>query len=183
MISQLIPNLYQSGWPQAGSVKNFDVVVLLACMDGIEPDIFPVFGYPGQVVIKWEIDDGPVLPDLQTLRILAFTVVRFLQRNQKIIVLCHAGLNRSSLMTAMVMHLMHGWTGAEIIRVLRERRDPYCLCNPMFEKYVRSWGEDSAEPIVEPHAFVLGPFNDCKVCGFKALHKNHQEELPFEEQR
>jgi protein-tyrosine phosphatase len=51
---------------------------------------------------------------------------------------CQAGLNRSSLVVAKAL-LDNGdvQTGQEAIDLIRERRDPACLCNPAFEKWVR----------------------------------------------
>ncbi|MBQ9917416.1 MAG: dual specificity protein phosphatase family protein [Microbacterium sp.] len=52
---------------------------------------------------------------------------------------CQAGLNRSSLVVAIAL-LLSGEvsTGQEAIDLIREKRDPACLCNPAFEKWVRS---------------------------------------------
>jgi protein-tyrosine phosphatase len=51
---------------------------------------------------------------------------------------CQAGLNRSSLVVAAAL-LTNGevTTGQEAIDLIREKRDPACLCNPAFEAWVR----------------------------------------------
>lgn len=62
-----------------------------------------------------------------------------------VLVHCQAGLNRSSLVAARAMFLGEDGhaTGADradsIIRDLRAKRSPACLCNPAFEAEVRSW--------------------------------------------
>lgn len=52
---------------------------------------------------------------------------------------CQAGLNRSGLVAALVL-VKGGFVanGAEAIALLREKRSPAVLCNPTFERYVRS---------------------------------------------
>jgi protein-tyrosine phosphatase len=59
---------------------------------------------------------------------------------------CQAGLNRSSLIVARALYLNnfgehdgHPLTGKQIIKHLRELRSPAVLCNPAFEREVRSW--------------------------------------------
>jgi protein-tyrosine phosphatase len=52
---------------------------------------------------------------------------------------CQAGLNRSSLVVAMALiGLGDVATGQEAVDLIRDRRDPACLCNPAFEAWVRS---------------------------------------------
>jgi protein-tyrosine phosphatase len=48
---------------------------------------------------------------------------------------CHMGLNRSGLITAMVLRLA-GYTPEEAISTLREERSPAVLCNSVFEKFI-----------------------------------------------
>lgn len=52
---------------------------------------------------------------------------------------CQAGLNRSSLVVAMaLLGLGDVSSGQEAIDLIRSRRDPACLCNPAFERWVRN---------------------------------------------
>lgn len=53
------------------------------------------------------------------------------------LVVCQAGLNRSSLVAARAL-MLGGRTADEAITLLRGRRSPACLCNPAFERYLRS---------------------------------------------
>jgi protein-tyrosine phosphatase len=48
---------------------------------------------------------------------------------------CQAGLNRSSLVAALVLKRM-GRSSEEAIALLREKRSPAVLCNPSFEKWL-----------------------------------------------
>jgi protein-tyrosine phosphatase len=57
-----------------------------------------------------------------------------------VLVHCQAGLNRSSLVVARAL-MLGGMTADKAIRVIREKRSPACLCNPAFEKWLRSFDE------------------------------------------
>lgn len=48
---------------------------------------------------------------------------------------CQAGLNRSSLVAALVLIRM-GLSGRKAVDLLREKRSPAVLCNKAFERYV-----------------------------------------------
>jgi protein-tyrosine phosphatase len=59
-----------------------------------------------------------------------------------VLVHCQAGLNRSSLVAARALYLSQEPPldeGAAIVTHLRKTRSPACLCNPTFEREVRSW--------------------------------------------
>lgn len=49
---------------------------------------------------------------------------------------CQAGLNRSGLLAALVL-MERGRSADEAIALLREKRSPAVLCNPMFEQFLR----------------------------------------------
>lgn len=57
---------------------------------------------------------------------------------------CQAGLNRSSLVVAAAL-VANGDVkdGSDAIDLIRERRDPACLCNPAFESWVRTLGVEA----------------------------------------
>lgn len=54
-----------------------------------------------------------------------------------VLVHCQAGLNRSSLVAgrALVLGGMEGW---QAVKTLRDKRSPACLCNPAFERWLKS---------------------------------------------
>jgi protein-tyrosine phosphatase len=54
-----------------------------------------------------------------------------------VLVHCQAGLNRSSLVAARAL-MLGGMTADEAITLLRSKRSPACLCNPAFERWLRS---------------------------------------------
>jgi len=64
------------------------------------------------------------------------------RKNGPTLVHCQAGLNRSSLVTARAL-MLDGMSADEAIKTLRDARSPACLCNPAFEKWLRSLDESS----------------------------------------
>lgn len=129
LISHIDGNLWTGGHPAYG-VRGFRAVLNLYPWgpaypaDGVE--VLPVRMYdaaqtpePGQVeaLVDWVMErlpEGPVL------------------------VHCQAGLNRSGLIGAMTL-IRLGRTPDDAIRLLREKRSPAVLCNPVFEAWVRTF--------------------------------------------
>ncbi|AEK10023.1 dual specificity phosphatase [Mycobacterium phage Rey] len=56
-----------------------------------------------------------------------------------VLIHCQAGLNRSSLLAAKVLHQRYGWSGDRILTHLRMKRSPAVLCNRAFQREVQSW--------------------------------------------
>lgn len=65
---------------------------------------------------------------------LAADVAREFWQRGPTLIHCQAGLNRSSLVTALV--LARGMTRQEALALIREKRSPACLCNPYFEQWL-----------------------------------------------
>lgn len=65
--------------------------------------------------------------------------INLCRRTGPTLVHCQAGLNRSSLVAARALFLDGIVTGSKIVEHLRETRSPAVLCNPAFEREVRSW--------------------------------------------
>jgi hypothetical protein len=68
-----------------------------------------------------------------------FSVVRFAhaewKNNKKVLIRCQAGLNRSSLVTALVL-IREGYEPADAVNLIRTKRLEYCLFNEDFERYI-----------------------------------------------
>lgn len=54
---------------------------------------------------------------------------------KRVLIRCQAGLNRSGLITALVL-IMAGYAAEEAIAIIRQNRSPYALCNEDFEKWL-----------------------------------------------
>jgi protein-tyrosine phosphatase len=62
--------------------------------------------------------------------------VNVLRETGTVLVHCQAGLNRSGLVVARAL-MLDGMSADAAIALVRERRSPAALCNPMFEKWLR----------------------------------------------
>jgi protein-tyrosine phosphatase len=76
------------------------------------------------------------VPDLRHLNALVEWAVHCIADGPTLIH-CQAGLNRSGLITALVL-MAQGSSAEHAIALLREKRSPAVLCNPNFEKFLRA---------------------------------------------
>jgi hypothetical protein len=76
--------------------------------------------------------------DVETVNQAVDQVCEWLDEGKTVLVHCQAGLNRSSLVSALVLQRYYGFSIAQAIEQIRERRSPTCLCNEDFENYLRS---------------------------------------------
>jgi protein-tyrosine phosphatase len=53
----------------------------------------------------------------------------------RVLIRCQAGLNRSGLVTALVL-MRDGYDATEAISLIRERRSPWALCNDDFVRWL-----------------------------------------------
>ena len=129
VLSEIIPGLWVGGAPEPLLPEGFDFVLNLfapfahyACPDSTE--VWDVRG----------IDDNEE-PDGALLIELAVTLNERLDRGQRCLVHCQAGLNRSATVAALAL-MLRGMSAPDAIRLLRERRDPHVLCNPHLESFL-----------------------------------------------
>jgi len=125
------------------------------CKDGVRlPDdfqsvisLYPWERYhlgPNTVRVEYKLRDIGELPDVDGLQEIATLILTSLSARGKTLVHCQAGLNRSGLVTALAIKQKGGFTDLpigtmdEAIDLLRTRRSPMVLCNPVFEAYLRS---------------------------------------------
>lgn len=66
----------------------------------------------------------------------------------RVLVRCQAGVNRSGLVTALVL-MLEGRTADEAIALIRARRAPAALCNEHFERWLR---EEAAAAVAAAEA-------------------------------
>ena len=97
----------------------------------------------GVMQFRWTIDDGPV-PDPWILHSIAELICTLLDpqdaRNRitPILIRCDAGMNRSSLLTAEVLKILHAdWDPERVIGHIRARI-PMALMNNAFLAYIRT---------------------------------------------
>ena len=140
LFNEVAPNLFMGGTSDLATVdvaqplqhfagdNEFDCVVTLYAWAapanwGVEERRF---GFPDAELID------EYLPIIIDLAHWAFTKW---QSGSKVNIRCQAGLNRSGLVTALVL-MMSGLSADEAINTIREKRSTYALCNGEFEHWL-----------------------------------------------
>jgi hypothetical protein len=129
LYSQIEGNLWMGGCPEGELPKVFEHCVSL----------FPWGSYyvaEGQNHAKfWLLDSSQhAVPAAQFHA--AADLALALTKLGPTLVHCQAGLNRSSVVTALVLMKL-GRTPEAAIEIIREKRSHACLCNPSFERWIR----------------------------------------------
>lgn len=130
--------VYQGARPSAGpglAAAGFKALVL--CAAEFQP---PASDFPGVRLIRCPIEEE--VPDERARRSLTRAAVRaaeFARRGELVLISCHAGVNRSSLVTGLVIHALTGMSGGRITQVIREGR-PKALSSRTFLKLVSRIG-------------------------------------------
>jgi hypothetical protein len=84
--------------------------------------------------VEYELLDAAFVPEESTLYEAAKRV-RDAAAKGTTLVHCQAGLNRSGLVAGLAL-VLDGYTPEEAIDLLRRRRSPAVLCNPVFEAWL-----------------------------------------------
>ena len=110
-------------WPGSGA-RPFDAVVTLYAW--ARPVSWQV------AELRYGFGDG-ALDTVDLERIVAAAVWAHARwaAGDRVLVRCQAGLNRSGLVTALVL-MLAGWEPADAVRQLRVARSPHALCNAAF---------------------------------------------------
>lgn len=109
-------------------VKKFD-----ACFD-LNPEI-DINAADFKIYLSYPIADGRDLPDKDILRLLAVLGHLLAYKKKfKVLIHCNEGINRSSLLSGLILHIK-GMKGEKIIDHIRRKR-PGALTNPFFAKYL-----------------------------------------------
>lgn len=128
-VSQIEGNLWMGGCEQG-----------LLVPDGIQHiiSLYPWERYLVTTRLRSEsyhwLHDADV-PDEGFLRLLVDWAV-YCVADAPTLIHCQAGLNRSGLISALVL-VRQGWLAQDAIYLLRRRRSPAVLCNPKFEAWLK----------------------------------------------
>jgi hypothetical protein len=141
LYSQITTNLWQGGTgqyettyqgnkrlPVINDPKPFDVVVSLNSY------ALPV----GWLVkeLRFGFADGPLTPQLiEEIEHVAEWAYAQWKKDQRVLVRCEAGLNRSGLVTGIIL-LRDGMSADQAIALIRKQRSRFALSNAAFEKYL-----------------------------------------------
>ena len=134
LFSPIDENLWMGGCPRGEAPPQFDTIICLYTHE-------PYSLHQNQVHLSVDMRDGPMVPDVAMLEMLADTVNRARERGT-VLVHCQAGLNRSGLITALALIRSSKYAPDAAIAHLRERRCDAVLCNAAFAK----WLMDQAQP-------------------------------------
>ncbi|MFD8702647.1 protein phosphatase [Kitasatospora sp. NPDC059648] len=138
--NEIVPGLWMGGHhhtPPGGELepvvvgRQFDLVVSLFTLPGHGPA-------PGVEHVVREVPDRPLSPDqLLAVQEAARLTAAAVRRGRRTLVRCHSGYNRSGLVVAQALvGLGHDTDGA--VRLVRERRSPWALNNPVFVDYLNT---------------------------------------------
>ncbi|GAB1819720.1 protein-tyrosine phosphatase family protein [Herbidospora sp. RD11066] len=113
----------------------FDVVVSMIRLDGHGPD-------DPAVHHVCHVPDGPLTPEqVRTVVTMAEFTAEAVRSEQRVLVRCRAGYNRSGLVVAQTLLLL-GYALDDVIPLIRTRRSPLALHNTHFVDYLTT-GLDS----------------------------------------
>ncbi|KJS60298.1 protein-tyrosine phosphatase family protein [Streptomyces rubellomurinus] len=136
--NEIAPGLWMGGHyctPPGGELEpavvryEFDLVVSLFTFPGHGPA-------PGVEHLVREVPDAALSPgQLRAFQEAADATALAVLRGRRTLVRCHSGYNRSGLVVAQALvGLGHG--AGEAVRLVRERRSPWALNNPVFVDYL-----------------------------------------------
>lgn len=143
-VSEIIPRLFMGMRPK--TYVGYDLVV--SCEEHLARK--PMEGYTG-LTLHCPMRDEDDFPLNRFLISTVAEAIAIARRNGKVLVHCTGGLNRSGVVVARALQAMHGFDGAESVRIIRETRDEWALCNKAFERWVT--GEKL--PTAETSAFLV----------------------------
>jgi protein-tyrosine phosphatase len=140
-VYEIVPGLLQSVTPMEPDDRTFTdqdgrpvKVTAVVDLEGtIDPNI-PLEEI-GDVYLYWPIEDKPRMVDQDTVRSIARFVVGLVDAGHQVLVHCHSGLNRASLITGRAL-VARGMDAKDAVELLRERRSPECLNNRVFHDWL-----------------------------------------------
>lgn len=147
--SEILPNLWQGGTHDDDIIGNDTFVKLFADDDAafITPDNFDtvVSLYQYSNPVGWFVKEYRYCVYDWTIEHMnldeVFATARFAhaewKQGKRVLIRCQAGLNRSSLIMALVL-MYEGLTAENAVKLIRAKRSPYCLFNREFEKFLNS---------------------------------------------
>lgn len=132
--SNISTRLWVGGAPPFDrDLPEFDMLVL--CAAELQPDRIAFHG----TVVRCPIPDAALSAhDAMRVAVSSRLVAEAISGGRRVLVTCHAGLNRSALVAALALAKLTTMSAAEIIRLIRTNRHPHALHNRHFQSIVRS---------------------------------------------
>lgn len=153
--TEILPGLWQGGTDDYDTVqdprpgvthkafitpKDFDTVITLYAWAQ------PVDWFVKEVRYGFW-DAHPKHMDVEQILDVALFAYQEWKAERKVLVRCQAGLNRSGLITALVM-MMSGLTAEQAIRMQRRKRCESVLCNEEFEEWLLNFPTEILRELV-----------------------------------
>lgn len=140
-IWEIAPGLYQSVTPVDRDDSTFtdqdgrpvEISAVVDLEGSIDPNV-PLEEL-GDVYLYWPIEDKPKMVDQDTVRATARFVSGLMDAGHRVLVHCHSGLNRASLISGRAL-VHRGMGPKEAIELLRLRRSPDVFNNEVFERWL-----------------------------------------------
>lgn len=133
-VSQIYDGLWQGAHPPIGTlVKDSGFSLLILCAREYQP---PANNFPGIEVFYAPNKDNFIIPPsretLNSALQAANKAVEFLQRKKQVLVTCWAGINRSGLVSAIILHKLLNVSGITACSIIERQRT--VITNPQFLK-------------------------------------------------
>src|SRR3954452_10984146 len=140
--SEILPGLFQGGTHDAAVVQ---VAQAGAGFGERRPYDAVVTLYAWAQPVPWEVEElrygfgdcDIALADTERILRAARWAWRRWVAGDRVLIRCQAGLNRSGLVTALVL-MLEGYDAESAIALIRERRSSWALCNDQFVVWLRS---------------------------------------------
>ena len=137
---EILPGLWQGG------TEDDAVIGCPKPADHYSPEYpfdFVVTLYADSQPAPWWVEEyrfgffDAALGELTAERVIAIARLAYerWQSGAQVLVRCQAGVNRSGLVSALIL-MMHGLSAADAIALLREKRSPMVLLNADFERWL-----------------------------------------------
>lgn len=145
--SEILPNLWMGGTDDDDTLSTPRRLRDKAFITVADFDLV-VTAYAWARPVDWEVEeirfgyyDSDDIQDLPIERVVevARKAHAAWAAGDRVLIRCQAGLNRSGIITALVL-MFAGYTAADAIALMRAKRAPGVLCNLAFERWLKGLG-------------------------------------------
>lgn len=144
LYSEILPGLWQGG---THDHEDYNVLVPDRNARPIGLDEFDVVGtfYQNAKPVQWHVfeirypfmDSDLKDANMNYLLNIARTLHGEWKAGRRVLTRCQAGWNRSGLITALIL-ILDGYSAEAAIDLIRRQRSRDALCNPRFERFLRT---------------------------------------------
>ena len=142
LFNEILPNLFMGGTADDATI---DVAQKLNYFKGERDFDCIVTLYAWASPANWGVEERRLgFPDAQivgeyldSIHEMASWAHSRWKLGKKVLIRCQAGLNRSGLLTALVL-INEGYSPSEAIALIREKRSSWALCNADYVSYLKS---------------------------------------------